>query len=106
MLKKSTAMIVVIGLGLMALADGAVAANDPSFISDEQFKEACQRFAQEDGIQPAEINEYLSQCLMDLRMANSPGFDDESTDIVEPPVADTKKSSPAPAQGKAPSNKK
>ncbi|MBF0125194.1 MAG: hypothetical protein HQL60_07655 [Magnetococcales bacterium] len=96
----------MVGFVLLAFVATAGAANDPNFISEEQFKEACQRFAQEDGIQPVEMNEYLSQCLMDLKMANSPGFDDESVDIVEPPITDTTaKKGIAPAQPKSNSKK-
>ncbi len=96
------------GWACLALTTLAWATDDLSFMSEDQFKEACQRFAQEDGIQPAEMNEYLSQCLMDLKMANSPGFDDESLEGTEQLAVDptAKKTVPAAPASAKPNGKK
>ena len=60
------------------------AAEDLNQNAEEQFKEACQKFAQEDGIQSTEMPEYMAQCLMDLKMANSP-IDEDGMELFSNP---------------------
>ncbi|MBF0296230.1 MAG: hypothetical protein HQL96_13660 [Magnetococcales bacterium] len=61
-------------------------------------KAACERYAQEDGIRPEHLNDYLSQCLRDL--SNERAADDD-TDLEpdEPPVI------AVPPPGKSPPGK-
>jgi hypothetical protein len=66
---------------------------------EEQFREVCQKFAQEDSIQATEMDEYMAQCVMDLKMANSPSLDEDGLELLTTPAPETP-AGPVPAKKK------
>ncbi|MBF0180709.1 MAG: hypothetical protein HQM03_11870 [Magnetococcales bacterium] len=74
-----------LALLIVTLADPALAApakDAPGY----DPKAACERYAQEDGIKPQHMDDYLAQCLKDLSNERAADDDLEPDPPDEPPV--------------------